>query len=61
MIDVFFLYYYNSFHNKLKNNARYLDHKPNRRVDDLISVLLKFESDTYIAQRMKEVLSIATN
>ena len=39
-----------SFHNKLKNHPRYLDHKPNRRLDDLIHILLKFESETFIAQ-----------
>ena len=44
-----------SFHNKLKNHPRYLDHKPNRRLDDLIHILLKFESDTYMAQRTKQV------
>lgn len=44
-----------SFHNKLKNHPRYLDHKPNRQLDDLIHILLKFESDTYMAQRTKQV------
>ena len=44
-----------SFHNKLKNHPRYLDHKPNRRLDDLILILLKFECDTYMAQRTKQV------
>ena len=44
-----------SFHNKLKNHPRYLNHKPNRRLDDLIHILLKFECDTYMAQRTKQV------
>ena len=48
-----------SFHKKLKNHPRYLDHKPNRRLDDLIHILLKFESDTYIAQRTKQVINHA--
>ena len=44
-----------SFHNKLKSSERYFDHKVNRRVDDLMNVLLKIESDMYIAQKTKEV------
>ena len=44
-----------SFHNKLKNNPRYLDHKVNRRLDDLLHVLFKFESDMYTARKTKEV------
>jgi hypothetical protein len=44
-----------SFHNKLKNHLRCLNHKPNRRLDDLIHILLKFECDTYMAQRTKQV------
>ena len=26
--------YYETFHNKLKNNLLYMDYKPNRRLDD---------------------------
>ena len=44
-----------SFHNKLKNHSRYLDHKPNRRLDDLIHTLLKFECDMFLSQQHKQV------
>ena len=47
-----FLYSF-SFHNKLKNNPRYLDHKVDRRLDDLLHVLFKFGSDVYIAGKTK--------
>ena len=46
---------YNSFHNKLKNHPRYLDHKLNRRLDDLIHILLKYECDMFMAQQAKQV------
>ena len=49
-----------SFHNKLKCNPRYLDHKVNHRLDDLIHVLLKVERDLFLSQKTKEVGYIHT-
>ena len=51
----------NSFHNKLKNHPRYLDHKLNHRLDDLIQILLKFECDTFMAQQTKQVSILTIN
>ena len=50
----FFVY---SFHNKLKTNPRYLNHKVNRRCDDLIEVLLSVEADLFYERKRKEVLT----
>ena len=44
-----------SFHNKLKNHSRYLDHKPNRRLDDLIHTLLKYKCDMFMSKQTKQV------
>lgn len=45
-----------SFHNKLKTNPRYLNHQVNRRCDDLVEVLLKFEQDQFYDRMRKEVM-----
>ena len=50
-----------SFHNKLKNNPRYLNHCANRRCDDLIEVLLSFEEDMFHDRKRKEVLLSPTD
>ena len=49
-----------SFHNKLKTNPRYLNHKVNRRCDDLIEVLLSVEVDMFYERKRKELLSSTT-
>ena len=43
-----------SFHSNLKTNPRYLSHKVNRRVDDLIEVLFKIEEDMFLTRKRKE-------
>ncbi|XP_065902011.1 uncharacterized protein [Dysidea avara] len=45
-----------SFHSKLKTNPRYLNHHVNRRCDDLVEVLLKFEVDQFYDRMRKEVM-----
>ena len=54
-ILLFYMYvmlaFFPSFHNKFKNNSCYLDHKVNRRLDDLLHVVC----DVYIARKTKEV------
>jgi hypothetical protein len=45
-----------SFHNKLKTNPRYLAHHVNRRVDDLVAVLLTIEEDIFHERMRKEVM-----
>ena len=49
----------NSLHNKLKCNPRYLAHQVNRRLDDLIHVLLKCECDLLLSLKPKEVSYIS--
>jgi len=49
-------YNYNSFHNKLKNNPRYLAHEVNRRIDDLVGTLLVIEEDLFFDWMRKEVM-----
>lgn len=49
-----------SFHNKLKTNPRYLNHKVNRRCDDLIEVLLSVEEDMFYERKRKEILYSTT-
>ena len=46
-----------SFFNKLKTNPRYLNHKVNRRCDDLIEVLLSVEEDLFYDRKRKELLT----
>ena len=41
-------YLFLSFHNKLKTNPHYLNHRANRRCDDLIEVLLTIEEDNVL-------------
>ena len=50
----------NSFHNKLKTNPAYLDNKANRRIDYLLTVLLKFEEDMFLIRQQK-LLGMKTN
>ena len=50
------LLFFPSFHNKLKNNPRYLNHSANRRCDDLIEVLLAFEEDLFHERMRKDVM-----
>ena len=49
-------YLFLSFHNKLKTNPRYLNHRANRRCDDLIEVLLTIEEDMFFERMRKEVM-----
>ena len=42
-----------SFHNKLK--TFYLEQTPNKRIDDLINVLLKTEADNYWSHKRRTV------
>ena len=49
-----------SFHNKLKSNPRYLNHKVNRRCDDLIETLLSVEVDMFYERKRKELLTSTT-
>ena len=50
-----------SFHNKLKTNPKYLNHKVNRRCDDLIQVLLLYEQDMFCERMRKEVMMSPTH
>lgn len=50
-IDQFILFNY-SFHNKLKYNPSYMDGRANRRVDKLLTMLLKFE-DMFFARQQE--------
>ena len=45
-----------SFHNKLKTNPKYLNHRVNRRCDDLLQVLLRFEQDMFCDRMRKEIV-----
>lgn len=47
---------FDSFHNKLKSNPKYLSHKVNRRCDDLIHILLKFEEDMFHERKHREIM-----
>lgn len=47
-----------SFHNKLKTNPRYLNHRINRCVDDLVQILLTIEEDFFHDRMRKEVWTI---
>ena len=50
-------YLFLSFHNKLKTNPRYLNHRANRRCDDLIEVLLNIKEDMFFERMRKEDVS----
>ena len=50
------LLYSESFFNKLKTNPRYLNHKVNRRCDDLIEILLSVEKDVFFERKRKEIV-----
>ena len=50
-----------SFHNKLKTNPKYLNHKVNRRCDDLIAVLLHYEQDMFCERMRKELIMSPSN
>ena len=45
-----------SFHNKLKTNPKYLNHRVNRRCDDLLEVLLHYEQDMFHDRMRKEII-----
>lgn len=45
-----------SFHNKLKTNPNYLNHKVNRRCDDLLQVLFHYEQDMFCDRMRKEIM-----
>ena len=49
-----------SFHNKLKCNPWYHNHKVNRRCDDLIETLLSVEIDMFYERKRKELLTSTT-
>ena len=49
--------YVESFHNVLK--TYYMERKPNKRVDDLINVLLTYKEDTYWRHK-REMIYIKT-
>ena len=53
----FMITYMCSFFNKFKTNPRYLNHKVNRRCDDLIEVLLSVEEDLFYDRKRKELLT----
>ena len=44
-----------SFHNKLKNNPSYLNCKVNKRVDFLLTVLLRIEEDMFFDRQRKNM------
>lgn len=46
-----------SFHNKLKTNPKYLNHRVNRRCDDLTETLLLFEEDMFHQRKYLEIMS----
>ena len=45
-----------SFHNKLKCNPAYLDSKANKRIDYLLTVLLRVEEDMYFSRKYKDIM-----
>ena len=45
--------YVESFHNVLK--TYYMERKPNKRVDDLINLLLTYEEDTYWRHKREKI------
>ena len=45
-----------SFHNKLKTNPHYLNHRTNWWCDNLIEVLFTIEEDMFFEQIRKEVI-----
>ena len=49
-----------SFHNKLKTNPKYLNHRVNRRCDDLLETLLLFEEDMFHQRKYCETMSQAS-
>ena len=51
-----YILYICSFHNKLKTNPCYLNHQINRRYDDLIEFLLKFEENTFYERMRKDIM-----
>ena len=54
-IDQFNLFNH-SFHNKLKYNPSYMDGRANRRVDKLLTMLLKFEEDMFFTRQQQELM-----
>ena len=56
MKNFFLCLFIYSFFNKLKTNPRYLNHKVNRRCDDLIEVLLSVEKDVFFERKRKETV-----
>ena len=54
---MFTIIYMCSFFNKLKTKPRYLNHKVNRRCDDLIEILLSVEEDLFYDRKRKELLT----
>ena len=53
-------YLFHSFHNKLKTNPRYLNHRTKRRCENLIEVLLNIEEDMFF-ERMRKENILSTN
>ena len=54
VLTVIFRCYY-SFHNKLKCNPAYLNCRVNKRVDYLITVLLRIEEDMFFDRQRKDL------
>ena len=44
-----------SFHNKLKCNPAYLNSRVNKRVDYLLTVLLRIEEDMFFSRKLKDL------
>lgn len=49
--------YIPNFHEKMKSNLKYLNHKVNQWYNDLIEVLLLYEQDMFCDRMRKEVIS----
>lgn len=45
-----------SFHNQLKNNPAFMNGKVNKRVDSLLHLLLKYETNTFFNRKTKELM-----
>ena len=48
--------YLSSFHNQLKNNPGLMNGKVNKRVDCLINLLLKYETNMFFNRQTKELM-----
>ncbi len=45
-----------SFHNQLKNNPGFMHGKVNKRVDGLLNLLLKYETNAFFNRQTKDLM-----